>query len=266
MRRGVVKHLSEGLDETLTRRAAPDSRGYIHMASLVAAFRLPPPRPWRPRGMSRKNPPADDRPRSGGGRTRAMKHGELRQLTALALTLLNCGTKQVGSTGTEAGPPVLTACSASQHNSDPCPPSFCGNGHIDTCPGGESLTELCDGMDLGSRTCVSLSYFGGTLACTSTCNLDTQGCASCGSDPRISTCTRAAVATTPAALSIGRNPQPEIDVAWIEVAASVPSPGLHFTRRRPDFTLLSDTRCFEPADSSRVGIASLGAGWSGRAR
>jgi hypothetical protein len=180
---------------------------------------------------------------------------------ALALTLLNCGAKQVGSTGAEAGAPVLAACGVSQQlRSDPCPPSLCGNGHVDTCPGGESLTEPCDGMDLVSRTCASLGYFGGTLACTPSCNLDTQGCASCGSDPRISTCTRAAVATAPAALSLAATAT-EVDVAWIEVAASVPSPDLHFTRLRPDFTLLSDTRCFGPADSYGVGIASLGAGW-----
>jgi hypothetical protein len=123
-----------------------------------------------------------------------------------------------------------------------------------------TLAEPCDGMDLGSRTCASLGYFGGTRACTSSCSVDTQGCASCGSDPRISTCTRAAVATAPAALSLAATAT-EVDVAWIEVAATVPGPSLHFTRFQPDFTWLSDTRCFGPADSSGVGIASLGAGW-----
>jgi hypothetical protein len=53
----------------------------------------------------------------------------------------------------------------------------------------------------------------------------------------------------------------EVDVAWVEIAATVPTQDLHFARLRPDFTVLSDTRCFGPADASGVGIAPLGNGW-----
>ena len=183
-------------------------------------------------------------------------------MAALALTLLHCGGKQVASTEAEAArAPVLAACSVSQEKGDPCPPSLCGNGHIDTCPGGDSLTEECDGQDLGSRTCASLGYFGGTLACTSSCDLDVEGCVSCGSDARISACVRSAAGTRPAALSLAATTT-EIDVAWIESALpNVPSQGMHFSRYRSDFTLLSDTRCFGPADASLAGVAALGNGW-----
>lgn len=36
--------------------------------------------------------------------------------------------------------------------------------------------ELCDGTDLGGNTCTGLGFNGGTLACSSTCALDTSGC------------------------------------------------------------------------------------------
>jgi hypothetical protein len=178
---------------------------------------------------------------------------------ALALTLLSCGGKEVGSVDMGAGAQVLAACSVGQGRGDICPLSLCGNGHIDTCPGGDSLTEACDGMDLGSRTCASLGYFGGTLACTSSCDLDEERCVSCGSDARISVCVRSVAGTAPAGLSLAATTT-EIDVAWIESAPDVSRQDMHFTRYRSDFTLLSDTRCFGPSDASTVGVAALGNG------
>lgn len=52
----------------------------------------------------------------------------------------------------------------------------CGNGV-------QEGTELCDGLDLGGRSCASLNLGDGTLACDATCRLDVSGCsvhATCG--------------------------------------------------------------------------------------
>ncbi len=72
----------------------------------------------------------------------------------------------------------------------------CGNGKIDTCTTTRdrdcdgsnphacdglpiverSVTDACDGNDLGGATCQRLGFAGGTLSCTATCDLDTRGC------------------------------------------------------------------------------------------
>ncbi|MGH1345986.1 MAG: hypothetical protein ACRBN8_30760 [Nannocystales bacterium] len=39
--------------------------------------------------------------------------------------------------------------------------------------------EACDGADLGSETCASQGFTGGTLACSDACTFDTSGCFSC---------------------------------------------------------------------------------------
>lgn len=50
-----------------------------------------------------------------------------------------------------------------------CMGVVCGDGIADE-------GEVCDDTDLGGRTCVSLGYAGGTLACTASCLLSTAGC------------------------------------------------------------------------------------------
>ena len=47
----------------------------------------------------------------------------------------------------------------------------CGNGTAES-------DEPCDGTDLHGSTCVSQGYVSGTLACTASCQLDTQHCVS----------------------------------------------------------------------------------------
>ncbi len=53
----------------------------------------------------------------------------------------------------------------------PPPSSTCGNGVIET-------GEQCDGGNLGGASCVNFSYSGGTLSCTSSCQLNTSACTS----------------------------------------------------------------------------------------
>ncbi len=52
-------------------------------------------------------------------------------------------------------------------------PCQCGDGMIDG-------AEACDGADLGTHTCMTEGFAGGTLACDATCKLVTSGCTSCG--------------------------------------------------------------------------------------
>jgi len=51
--------------------------------------------------------------------------------------------------------------------------SNCGNRVRDT-------GEPCDGTDVGTATCPSLGFGGGTLRCTAACTYDTTGCSPCG--------------------------------------------------------------------------------------
>ena len=41
-------------------------------------------------------------------------------------------------------------------------------------------TEECEGVDLNGETCESLGYYGGDLACDSSCVFDSSNCASYG--------------------------------------------------------------------------------------
>ena len=49
----------------------------------------------------------------------------------------------------------------------------CGNNKVDA-------GEQCDGTQLWGKTCTSLGYYGGTLACGTTCSFDISGCHRCG--------------------------------------------------------------------------------------
>jgi hypothetical protein len=60
---------------------------------------------------------------------------------------------------------------------DSTPPAECGNGV-------RVGSEQCDLADLAGRTCISLGYDGGTLACTSTCTFDFAGCTGAVAGPR----------------------------------------------------------------------------------
>jgi microsomal dipeptidase-like Zn-dependent dipeptidase len=62
-----------------------------------------------------------------------------------------------------------TLCSMTQYPDDPC----CGDGNLDA-------NEDCEGTNLGRKTCLTLGFTGGTLACNSVCKFDTSGCSTCG--------------------------------------------------------------------------------------
>ncbi len=63
-----------------------------------------------------------------------------------------------------------TDCDDNDCTDDPaCTTSNCGNGNVEG-------DEQCDGTNLANKTCNSLNYDGGTLACTGTCEYDLSGC------------------------------------------------------------------------------------------
>lgn len=49
--------------------------------------------------------------------------------------------------------------------------NVCGNGVLEA-----SFAEACDGADLGGATCAEFGFDGGTLSCTSACEVDASGC------------------------------------------------------------------------------------------
>lgn len=101
-------------------------------------------------------------------------------LSLAAALLAGCGgsepgtTEQASSTGdtTEAPPTTDTPTTTETPMTDPSAAGSCGDGKVDS-------GEVCDGADLGGKTCqdVDASYTGGTLACASNCmSFDESGC------------------------------------------------------------------------------------------
>ncbi len=82
------------------------------------------------------------------------------------------------SQGYYAGTLICTASCTFSLNS--CASSgMCGDGVI------QSAYEVCEGANMGGRTCSTLGYGSGTLECTDACQFDVSGCISdavCGDD------------------------------------------------------------------------------------
>lgn len=80
------------------------------------------------------------------------------------------GGKTCTSLGFTGG--TLSCSSSCQLNTSACTSvakAVCGNKVIET-------GETCDGTTLGGKTCTSLGFTGGTLACSSTCQVNTASC------------------------------------------------------------------------------------------
>ena len=82
------------------------------------------------------------------------------------------GGKTCSTQGFTGG--TLSCSSSCQLNTSACTSTVakvCGNKVIET-------GETCDGTTLGGKTCASLGFSAGTLACSSTCQFNTSGCTS----------------------------------------------------------------------------------------
>jgi hypothetical protein len=120
-------------------------------------------------------------------------------------------------------------------------------------------TETCDGVSLGGASCQGQGYFGGQLACNSSCTLDTSHCTVCAVDARIVSCGSAPVtsqATVSLALASGHG---QIAMAWITAASSGAS--LHFALFDSNLGPILETPCFGPSNPVRVALAATSAGW-----
>ncbi len=136
------------------------------------------------------------------------------------------------------------------------------------CPEGttaETLTETCDGSDLGSSTCTSLGFTGGTIACTSLCSYDTNGCDSCLPDAHSLACRHTElVANSPSSLALTASVD-QIAVAWVAGPGLLGNDPVAGSARlavfAPDLSLISQTGCFGPANAHRVALARSRSGY-----
>lgn len=76
---------------------------------------------------------------------------------------------------------------------DSPPPMNCGNGKVDT-------GEDCDGTNLNGRSCSSLGFTGGVLACAASCLLNTSACTSGAVTPKINITASRTVCAAPCAV------------------------------------------------------------------
>ncbi|MGO9838652.1 MAG: hypothetical protein ACLP1X_31110 [Polyangiaceae bacterium] len=130
----------------------------------------------------------------------------------------------------------------------------------------EIHAESCDGTDLGGATCASNGFSGGTLACTSLCTFDTNGCTTCLTDPHILACeTTALPADTPSSLALAATGQ-DIVVAWVAgPGENGDAPGVagavRVARFSADLTLLAQYDCLGPLHAGRVALARSTTGY-----
>ncbi len=150
---------------------------------------------------------------------------------------------------------------------------LCGNGHVDMCStcapcpprGGPpaidggvcctSAAESCDGTDLAGTTCASAGFVSGSMACGSTCHLDTHDCNECLTGAHITNCTEPDVpvaGTVSLALAPGDG---EIGVAWANPDT------VYFARFGMDLTRHGDVLCFGPGSPRRVALAWASGAW-----
>jgi hypothetical protein len=129
----------------------------------------------------------------------------------------------------------------------------------------ETLTEACDGTDVGVASCVSLGFSSGTLGCTSFCSYDTNACDSCVANAHTLACRRTElIANSPSSLALTASDE-EIAVAWVA------GPGLlghepvlgsaRLARFAPDLSLISQSNCFGPAHAHNIALARSRSGY-----
>lgn len=154
-----------------------------------------------------------------------------------------------------------------------CGASLCGNGVVDTCtipsacnPGPifdsgictRSVTESCDGTNLGGASCASLGFAGGTLACATTCNYDARGCVTCANGSRILQCKElvdCAPVQSFALAALGQT----LAAAWV---TGNPAPGtVRFGLFAPDLSPVSLENITGITDGVRVALAATPSGW-----
>ncbi len=144
----------------------------------------------------------------------------------------------------------------------------CGNGVRDQCMSAASvgcpsmtITEACDGTDLGGATCATQGFAGGTLTCLETCGFDLSGCTEClPTGDGVVRCGPAAVdmdypqwmALTASATEVG--------VAWTDYDRVNAHWRVGFSRLSPSLDVIT-TATFETFDAGELAAAPLASGW-----
>ncbi len=129
----------------------------------------------------------------------------------------------------------------------------------------ETLTESCDGTDVGVASCASLGFSGGTLGCTSFCSYDTNACDSCVANAHTLACRRTElIANSPSSLALTAS-DTEIAVAWVAgpgLLGNEPALGsARLARFGPDLSLISQSNCFGPAHAHNIALARSRSGY-----
>jgi hypothetical protein len=165
-----------------------------------------------------------------------------------------------------------------------CPPtmspvcgSACGNGRVDSClriVGRDchlaNISEDCDGTDFGPRTCQTLGYASGRLACSADCTLDWTGCSECVSpDTYVPACGPArSVLATVSSFRIAATDR-EVALALVDHQGVRGADTLAFARLSPSLDLaqalvLDDTSQPGPlfgASIFQAAVAPIPSGW-----
>lgn len=168
-----------------------------------------------------------------------------------------------GNTGVpavDAGGVSPTACApilalgAACHDPTPEPSCACGNGVLDA-PGQDCDREECDGTAFGGKTCASLGFRAGALACDVSCGLDTRGCDACVRGRGIAACTSAVTSAIHASrLALDAN-DGTVALAWSDRR------GGHFATLGRDLVLRSESACVGDGGRGGVAVASTPSGW-----
>lgn len=171
------------------------------------------------------------------------------------------------------------ACAAPAAPAPVCA-GLCGNGAVDSCqgqcgpcpggggPGGppnwdggtccQTLSESCDGTNLGGSTCAALGFSGGTLACNGGCTFDTSGCNHCGTDSHILACGNTPSAPDVTSLALAAS-DTAIALAW--AAGPQGQRGMRVSILAPDLGVTAQVGCLGTGDVAAVAIAATPSGW-----
>jgi hypothetical protein len=127
-----------------------------------------------------------------------------------------------------------------------------------------TLTESCDGPDLGNTTCVSLGFQGGELGCEPNCYFATNRCITCVADTHVLDCRHAAVDAADASWLAVAADDEGIVVAWggRYTDSSEPTASqVYVARFGPDLSPVGPTRSVAAADVESIALARSPSGY-----
>jgi len=114
---------------------------------------------------------------SQGATTKATKRTAALIWACFAVSVMACGSEP--DKESDATPVIAKDATPADSTADTALPDTSADGH--SCQDGvKNGSEECDGWDMGSQSCKTLGYDGGTLTCYNNCTFNTGGCHKCG--------------------------------------------------------------------------------------